>query len=332
VNFGTFEAPPRNVNIFDADTFRDSLFPAEWIKKMRLKRWQFYMVTHPEVTFGFIVIDLVVVSSSFFYVFDRVERKFFEHKRIKVDRNFGIADSLYSGRTYFRDIRYSVDIDNRLDDGRHDIKARIPGGRRPGIDADFTLLQSPEYVKPLVVSLPVGDNRGMYSHKVICPALGRFSFGKKTVELDPSRDTCVLDEHKAFYPHHTYWKWATFGIVGDDGKILGMNVTDNLIENQDRWNENAIWSGGEISLLGPVKFDFDIDDVTRPWKIRDGEGRLDLDFLPEGAKIDKTNALVVRMNYSQPYGTFSGKLVDAAGKTHEIDNAFGITEYHDAYY
>ncbi|MFC1474569.1 DUF2804 domain-containing protein [bacterium] len=333
VNFGNFDAPPSKMNMLDAEIFGAGVLNPKWLKKLRLKQWQFYMVVHPECTFGFLVIDLAFVASSFIYVFDRKTGDFSEHSRIKMDKNFSIAESLLDGRCWFKDKKYSIDIRNNLNEGYHHISLDIGTSRKePSMKAEFRMMQTPDYVRPLVVSLPVGENRGMYSHKVICPAEGSFSLGKREFKLDPARDVCILDEHKAFYPRHTYWKWATFGFVGDDGKIVGMNMTDNLIKDQENWNENAIWSGGEITLLGPAKFYFDMEDIMKPWKIRDTEGKVELVFSPQGAKVDKTNALILKMHYLQPFGLFNGFLTDAAGKKIEIADRFGITEYHDAYY
>lgn len=333
VNFGVFDAPPKHVNMLDADIFPQSYLNIPQIKKLRLKKWQFYMISHPEVTFGFLIIDLSFTASSFLYVYDRKSKKFYEHKKIKMDKNFSISESLWDGRCFFKDKNYLIEIQNNLNEGYHRVKIDIKkSSSAPSVRADFKIYQQDKYVKPLVVSLPVDKNRGMYSHKVICPAEGAFTLNGIDYSLEPKRDTCALDEHKAFYPRHTYWKWATFGIIGPDGKILGVQLTDNLIKNQDAWNENAIWSSGNVSLLGPVDFTFDQKHYLEPWKIKDRAGRVDLNFVPEGAKSDYTNAVILKMRYLQPFGTFSGYLIDDLGVRHEISNAFGITEYHDAYY
>lgn len=333
INFGTFDAPPRVVNMLDADVFKQDFLNTRQIKKSRLKRWQFFMFVHPEITFGFLVIDMGFLASSFFYAFDRKTNQFCEHKRIKLDGKFDVSDSLWNGKTFFHDKKYRIDVENRLDKNRHFVKADIMGdGSSPAMLADVTVLQEPAFVKPLVVSLPFGENRGMYSHKVSCPVEGTFSIGERDFTLDPKRDTCVIDEHRGFYPRHTYWKWATFGTIGRDGKILGVQVTNNLIKDQEKWNENAIWSGGNVSLLGPVDFSFDLRNYMNEWKIKDREGRVDLSFKPLGVKEDRTNALIIKTHYLQPMGHFSGYLIDDSGERHKIKDAFGVTEYHDAYF
>lgn len=333
VNFGVFDAPPKSVNMLDADIFPQSFLNAEFIKKLRLKKWQFYMVVHPEITFGFLIIDLAFTASSFLYVYDRKKDKFYEHKKIKLDKNFSISDSLWKGTCFFKDKNYRIEIDNNLNEGFHHVKIDVrKSSSAPAVKANFKIYQQDKYVKPLVVSLPVADNRGMYSHKVICPAEGSISFNGADYAISPERDTCALDEHKAFYPRHTYWKWATFGIIGHDGKILGAQLTDNLIKDQEAWNENAIWSSGNISLLGPVDFTFNLKKYMEDWRIKDRAGRIDLTFKPIGAKVDYTNALIIQMRYLQPFGTFSGFMIDDKGVKHDISNAFGITEFHDAHY
>ncbi|MFH1537917.1 MAG: DUF2804 domain-containing protein [bacterium] len=333
IRFGVFDAPVRNVNLLDA-AMPGLIGPASgWWKRYRLKQWQFFQVVHPQYAFCFLIIDFAFTASSFFFVFDREKEKAFEHKRLKYNRKVALAENLYDGRCQFREKNYRIEIFNRLDEGHHDIEAEIGKSRKaPAVNVNIRVHQPKGEIQPLVVSLPVGKNRGMYSHKVVCPVSGTASFGDAEITLDPSRDVTILDEHKALYPHHTYWKWATFGFINPEGRTIGVNLTDNLIKDQRRWNENAVFTGDTITLLGPAHFEFDIRNTTKPWKIRDEEGRVELDFTPQNAKIDRVSLVFFNMDYRQPCGLFNGKLVDGKGETHNIENVFGITEYHNAYY
>lgn len=333
INFGVFDAPLHNVNLADA-ALPGPLGPApDWWKRFRLKKWQFFLLTHPKYSVCFIVIDLVYTSSSFVFVFDRERRKSFEHKRIKLDRKLAVPDNLYDGRCFFRESGYNVEIHNKLDEGLHTLDVRV-GEKRgaPAVNVDANVLQRPGEIQPLVVSLPLGGGRGMYSNKVVCPVEGTARIGDEEITYDPARDTAVIDEHRGLYPRHTFWKWATFGVIGPDGKTLGVQLTDNLIKDQAAWNENCIYTGDTITLLGPARFDFDIRDVMKPWKLSDAEGRVRLDFAPLGVKLDRVNLGFFNMDYRQPFGRFNGALTDDRGTEYKIKDAFGVTEYHNAYY
>ncbi len=333
IQFGVFDRAPRNVNMLDADFLNLAGATPRFARRMRLKQWQFYSISTPEVSLGVLIIDLAFVASSFVYAYEREKGIYHEHSRVKLDTKRQLASNLYSGKCFFYDKNYSVQISNNLDKGFHEIKIEAGESREaPAIEADIKLMQTVGANQPLVVSLPVGANRGMYSHKAVCPTRGQLRIGDKEYECDASRDVGLMDEHKAFYPRHTYWKWAMLGFIDEKGRTVGANLTDNLIKDQDRWNENAIYCGDTISLLGSVRFRYDRRDMMKPWTIFTDDERVELEFIPEGIKSDKTNALIVNIEYYQPYGVFRGKLVDDAGTLHEVRDVFGITEYHNAYY
>lgn len=333
IQFGVFDMPPRDMNLLDADFLNLGGATPRFMRRMRLKQWQFFSVSTPEVAMGLLIIDLAFVSSSFVYVYERETDYLHEYSRMKFDNRRQLAAGLYDGSCFFRDRGYDVEIDNCLDRGFHELRVKADGARKsPPVTAALKLMQSEHENRPLVVSLPVGANRGMYSHKSVCPAQGVLQVGETEYEFDASRDTGLMDEHKAFYPRHTYWKWAMFGFIDRKGRTVGANLTDNLIKDQERWNENAVYCGGDISLLGPVSFRYDQRDMMKPWTIYTDDERVDLEFIPEGMKSDRTNALIVNMEYYQPFGVFRGNLIDDAGDLHEVRNVFGVTEYHNAYY
>ena len=332
VNFGVFDAPLRSLNLLDYDPFPFSNAP-EWLKKIRLKQWQFFLIVHPQYAFGMVIFDMGFSANSFFYIFDRSTHKLVGHKRIKMDRNVAIAENLWDGHCWFRDKNYNIEIHNHLDQGKHEIDVDIQAkGDAPAVQAQVTAQQMPGGTHPLVVSLPVRARRQMYSHKVVCAASGSVRVGDDEVVLDPTRDVAIQDEHKAFYPRHTYWKWATFGFPAGSGRTVGVNLTDNLIKDQARWNENAILTSTGNTYLGPARFNMDRHDIMKPWIIRDEDGLVDLTFTPQGAKLDRTNMGLLRVDYRQPLGLFNGTLTEGDGNVIKVRDVFGVSEYFDAWY
>ena len=332
--FGVFAGPPRNANLMDAARDLVPGIPCPGpLKALGLKQWQFYLITHPRFALGFVVMDLGYGANSFLYVFDRQSQKLCNHKRIKLDRGVTISENLWDGRCLFQDKQYSIEVRNQLDKGHHHIALRIQArGGAPAVHGDIRLLQSPGGTRPVTVCLPVRKSRFMYSTKAACTASGALRIGGEEFTLDPTRDTAFLDEHKAFYPRHTYWKWAALAFVGEHGRLVAANLTDNLIEDQHAWNENAILTPGATSLLGPIHFNYDPAHITRPWTLHDDDGRVQLTFTPLAVKRDNTNLLLVRTDYRQPMGVFNGTLVDGRGATIPVTDAFGVTEHFDAFY
>jgi len=68
----------------------------------------------------------------------------------------------------------------------------------------------------------------------------------------------------------------------------------------------------------------------QPWKIRTTDGAAELEIIPQGLRRERVNLGLARTVYNQPYGLYSGTLVDSGGRRHAVQNAFGIAEDHVA--
>lgn len=331
--FGVFDAPPRNLNIMDARYDVIPGLPApDPVKALRLKRWQFYLITHPRFALGMVIIDLGFASSSFMYVFDRDTGRLAPRKRLTLDRGTKVSDSLWHGHCLFRQKNYSIEIRNNLDSGTHEISLHMKGDGAPDVQGEITLHQNPGGTRPMSVCMPVRPGRFMYSTKAASTVSGSVSIGGEQFALDPARDTAFMDEHKAFYPRHTYWKWAALAFVDPGGRLVAANMTDNLVKDQHAWNENGILTPDANDLLGPVRFEYDPSDVMKPWRLKDLDNRVNLTFTPLAVKTDNTNAVLIRTDYRQPMGLFNGTLACCGGEIIQVRDAFGVTEHFDAHY
>ena len=64
----------------------------------------------------------------------------------------------------------------------------------------------------------------------------------------------------------------------------------------------------------------------KPWRIHDGNGRVDITFYPEGGK---TVAFLLLGIYHQKCGSFRGTLIETSGRVNEIKDFYGAGEYAD---
>lgn len=74
-------------------------------------------------------------------------------------------------------------------------------------------------------------------------------------------------------------------------------------------------------------FDFSQKDPTKPWKIYDEDGFVNLTFIPEGERKDKMNLIVSKLYFRQFVGKFSGKF-RSAEKNVSFRDVYGFTEFH----
>ncbi|MEZ4265903.1 MAG: DUF2804 domain-containing protein [Myxococcota bacterium] len=301
-------------------------------RALRLKQWQHFCVISPGYLLTFAVVDAAYMKTGWVRLVDLTTGHAFE-RAIKgpPTLNAGVAADLWNGRTWLRATGLSVEVLNDLESGRHEVRLRVAAsGGEPEIDAAFVCRHDLEAIDPLVVNLPLGRNRAMYSHKVPLPVGGRLRVGTREVELKPTDTIAVLDIHKAHYPRHTWWKWATFAGFDASGRIIGLNLTENVARQPERWTENAAWIDGRCHRLSRVTYEFDRRAIRDPWRITTRGGEVNLEFRPQGGRQERLEiGPLLRSNFDQLHGTFHGT-VEAGGETLAIDGMRGLCEDHDA--
>ncbi|MBM4370391.1 MAG: DUF2804 domain-containing protein [Deltaproteobacteria bacterium] len=320
--WGVFRLPFRELNLEDARV-------PGLLRRVRLKEWHHVALIHPEVYVSVAVVDLKYATASWVFVHHRDSDHAFEHAVTLAGRRVVLPSTLWDARWDLdAGPGYRIAGRDHLAAGEHGLDLRIRGaGERPGIDARLTFLEDPGRVQPLVAILPLGRNRPMYTHKVPCPARGSITVGTRTYTLDPGRDLAILDIHKAYYPRTTTWRWATFAVPDPGGLPTGVNLTRNVIEDDEVHNENALWEGGRLHLLGPARFEVP-PDPRAPWRIHTLDGAAELEFRPRGGRTEDRNLLVASSWYRQPVGLYSGTVRDGTGREHRFQDVWGIAEDH----
>ncbi len=328
VRFGVFDSPFRELNLEDVELSRIGVL-SRALARFRLKQWQHYALITPEVFVGLAVVDVGYLKLSWCSVVDRADNRHFEHHRQVPRADIRLARTLWNDGSHFRLSGYTVEIRNQLDEGRHDLSLHLEAaGDLPAVRGKLRCLHG-ESIQPLVVSLPVGPNRAMYSHKVPLPLEGELRVGERCYVARPQDSIAILDIHKAHYPRHTWWMWATGWGRDAAGRSLAFNLTRNVNRDDSLHNENALWLDGRIQPLGPARFYFDSRDLMRPWHLDSACGALELAFHPQGERQENVRLGLVRSVFHQPWGRFRG-LVRFGDEEIEVDEAFGVCEHHDS--
>ncbi|PKN20256.1 MAG: hypothetical protein CVU71_00205 [Deltaproteobacteria bacterium HGW-Deltaproteobacteria-6] len=327
INFGTFRMPFRNANLPSAPLYS---FPAPgfW-KNFRLKEWQHYGIITPTHYFGMVIFDAKFTGVSFFYVYDRLKNTRFEHTRQACKKNaVHTASQLYDDACWFDAKGYRLRFENKLDQGVHRILIDIDRYKnRPAVQGEITVHEDLKVVEPLVQVSPITRTRPFYTHKAAVPASGSMVVDSEEIILNRNSTIALIDDQKTYYPYVSFWKWATAAGFSDEGKLLAFNLCQNMIADDEEFNENCFWMDGRISCLTAARFDF--GDVMKPWKIKTTDGKLDLSFVPSGERAEKINtAGIIRSDFHQPFGLYSGSFKDDQGIIHPIKDLFGLTEHH----
>jgi len=154
------------------------------------------------------------------------------------------------------------------------------------------------------VTSPHGRQQ-IWTRKRIVSARGRF--GRRALELQ-----AIVDESAGYHARHTAWRWSAGVGVSEAGAQVGWNLVDG-VHDAPTGSERAVWIDGEPQELPPLAFAGDLSAVG------------DLRFAREATRAARENYLVLRSDYEQPFGTFSGAL-PIAGRLRE---GWGVMERHE---
>lgn len=153
--------------------------------------------------------------------------------------------------------------------------------------------------------------------------------GRRAVLGATSPAAAIVDWTSALLPRRMTWWWAAAAGRDADGRIVGLNLARGVHDDPaGQFTENALWVDGAPAALPPVSFG--VGAGRTPWTIRSPDGAVDLTFTPRVERGEDAAWVVVSSRYRQPFGTFSGRLQDARGRTVKVDGLPGVTEHHTA--
>lgn len=328
INFGTFRTPFRDANILDSPLYASSGVPAFW-KKFRLKEWQHFGIITPTHYFGMVIFDAKFMGVSFFYAYDRIANKRFEHGVQLPGRASRVAGQVYDDVCEFGKSGYHLRFENRLKDGFHKIIIDIAGKKNlPPVKGEIKILEDLNSIEPLVQVSPVTSLRPFYTHKVAAPAEGKIILGNREIVMDRKRDIALMDEQKTYYPYVSFWKWATAAGYNEFGELLAFNLCQNMIADDEDYNENCMWVDGKIFCLKAARFRFDEKNILQSWEIKTTDGYMDLLFTPSGERAEKISVGLIVSDFHQPFGLYNGRFKDENNRIYPLPNLFGLAEHH----
>jgi len=103
-----------------------------------------------------------------------------------------------------------------------------------------------------------------------------------------------------------------------------------VVVNETSFTENCFWVDGRLHKLDTVAFHYNRRDLMQPWRVRSFDGRLQLDFVPEGTHAENVNAWIVASNFNQLCGRYTGWLETPAGERIGVNGLLGYMESHYA--
>ncbi len=201
----------------------------------------------------------------------------------------------------------------------------LPDGTK-GLDCDIILTQ-PKQSESLSIATSWKEQRKAFylNEKINClSANGIVRRGMETETLLLGEAWGVLDWGRGRWTYQNTWYWASVSALVENvpfGLNLGYGFSDREVAS-----ENAIFYNLVIHKIGKVTMIPENGDRTKPWTIKDEEGRLEALFEPCVDRASKTNFLVIQSDQHQFFGYFSGKCTLDDGTTIQFDHLRGFAE------
>jgi len=168
----------------------------------------------------------------------------------------------------------------------------------------------------IVARCPHGRHEAWTRKQAGVPARVRLSVDGAPVHVGDAR--AVIDDSAGHHARETEWRWSAGVGIGEDGEALAWNLVSG-INDPPSGSERAVWIDGRAREAPPVVFAPALDGIT----CVDGSR---LSFEAEARRSRTDNLLIVRSQYTAPFGTFSGTLPGGV----RLASGLGVMEHHRA--
>ncbi len=284
--------------------------PGRLWRFLHWKRWQYAGVIGHDHVAALAIVDLGWAMSAFAYLFDRRSARVLADLsllglprasgRVANDVGLGARSAFHGGGT-------SLSIDH------------APGGwqvsvRSRSLTIEATLERVPAAATICAIARVPGGlaNCTHKTHGLVARGVARS--GREAFDLGGS--VAALDHTSGLLARRTEWRWAS--AAGPDHAI-------NLVDGFQEPFENAVWSGGRITLLPPARFERESAAPMAAWRVRSSDGSVDLAFEPEGVRMQDKNLGFAVSRFVQPIGIYRGTVLGQ-----DVGRLSGVLEDHVA--
>jgi hypothetical protein len=288
----------------------------------RKKRWEYWLVTGPEVAVSITYADVDYLGIASVWVWERADDRVTEVARsVPFARGFALPEQPCRGTMAFADRRLRLMIDERPG-------ATVLRASGDGVEVDL-VVDRPEGHETLNVVVPWSDRRFQYTSKHNTrPARGSVSVADRTYDVGVAAPAWgVLDLGRGIWPYRTRWNWAAASGHGAGGRVVGLQFGGRWTEGTGA-TENGVCVDGRLTKIGDeLVWTYDWDQPLRPWRVQDPVGgRVDAVLTPIKDKHSRIDAGVLAMEVHQVFGTWAGRLRTDGGEDISFDGIDGFAE------
>lgn len=200
----------------------------------------------------------------------------------------------------------------------------LPNGK-VGLKVNVELYEKKD-MESIYIATSWKENRNCFYYNAKInplPASGFVWLGDAKVQLS-SKSIGNLDWGRGRWSRENTWYWSALN--GYDGDIAwGINLGYGFSDRSPA-SENGIIYDNVVHKLGEVVFEYPEDYTSKPWILKDDEGRLYLEMKPVVNRHELDNYVLIVSNQNQVFGLFSGYFILDDGKKVEIKDSYGFAE------
>ena len=315
--------------MLDCNLEQARFYPLRPLQILRFKRWDYYAFFTPRRFFSATIADLGYAGNIFVYTLDFKNHDLHEEGLVvPLSRGIHLPRNSHEGHSSFEG--QGVKLDFLVEAETRHVRVDWPAfddGR--GIHADIQL-QCPAAHESMTIAIPIGEKRFYYNRKINClPAQGHLTYGNIKETLNPGECLGSLDWGRGVWEYSSYWNWASASGFLPDGRTVGLNLGCGFGDTSAA-TENCLVLNGRVHKLDQVSFDYSSGDYMKPWKFRDSQDRLELDFTPFKDRTATTNLGIIFSEVHQMFGHYIGRVVSDEGEEIRLDGLIGFAEEHRA--
>jgi len=304
--FGLFESPVDHINVENYIHRTPFGKKASGFKQWGgFKRFQYYGVLSDKLILGVAMADLKHTGAIFLYVYLPESGEIFE-KTFRTPFAFGLnmTNSPTEGETVFTSGQNSIRMQYRKNG--EDFEKSLTVNLASGLKVQSSLNEPAGY-EYMNLCTRIGMNGWVYAQKTAgLPVTGTVESSLGNFNLEEINAYGHHDFSAGYMRRETFWNWACLSGKTEAGDEIGLNISCGV--NETSWHENCFWLNGKLVNTSQSVFEYNERDLRDPWHIYTHDGKVDLDFIYQGAHRERLNAGFVATNFSQLFGRFEGTI------------------------